>query len=165
VMRSGARGGWSSRLGMSASSSTACQNQRVVALPDPRRSLRYRILNFAFDEAAVWAITNTVTVYPRTGAPFEAWPSATADELRPELETLLRERKVELVPYGGRGAALALEDALEETNRDEALLPPLESGRNGFEVVLTPAGEAEGEAIANATPDRRPTTKPNMPST
>jgi hypothetical protein len=117
------------------------------------RTLRYRVLDFAYDESAVWALTLPVTVYPRSGTPFEAWPVATAEELRPELEALLREGKVELYPYGGGGPALTLDEALAETERDDAWLPPPASGRNGCEVVLTPAGDAEGSGTANASPD------------
>jgi hypothetical protein len=125
----------------------------VASRSDPRRSLRDRILDFAFGESAVWALTNPVTVYRRAGAPIEAWPSATADELRPELEALLHEGKVALVPYGRGGSALTLEAALEEIERDDAWLPPLESGRDGFDVVLTAAGAIEGRA-AHAAPLR-----------
>lgn len=99
----------------------------------------------------MWALTDRVTVYPRSGAPFEAWPAATAGELRPELETLLREGKVELYPYGEDGSALPLDEALAVVKRDDAWLPPAQSGRNGFEVVLTPPGDAEGSAITHAS--------------
>jgi hypothetical protein len=124
----------------SASRWRGCQNHGVARLPRPPRSLRDRILEFAHDESAVWELTYPVTVYRRTGPPVAAWPSARADDLRPELEALLREGRVELVPFGGGGPALTLEDALEEIERDDAWLPPLESGRDGFEVVLTAAG-------------------------
>jgi hypothetical protein len=121
--------------------------------PAHRRTLRYRVLDLAFDDTAVWSLTHAVTVHPRSGTPFEAWPAATVAELRPELEALLREGKVELFPFGVEGSALTLEEALEEIEREDAWLPPYRSGRNGCEVVLTPAGEAEGSATANASTD------------
>jgi hypothetical protein len=124
----------------------------VALLPEPRDSLRDRILALALDESAVWALTSPVTAYRRIGPPIDRWPSARADELRPELEALLREGKVELFPSGGSGPALALEDALEEIERDDAWLPPLESGRDGFEVILTATGAAEARRTANAAP-------------
>jgi hypothetical protein len=129
-----------------------CQTRCVAQVPDPRRSHRYRILDCAYDDAAVWGLTDTVTVFPRSGTPFEAWPGAEIDELRPELERLLREGKVELYPCGAGGPALALDGALDEIKRDDAWLPPSLSGRNGFEVVLTPAGCAALDSIADAEP-------------
>jgi hypothetical protein len=109
-------------------------------------------MDFANEEAGLWELTYGRDVIPASGEAFEAWPAATPAELRPELAYLLREGKVELFAFGGRGLALTLDDALAEIERDDAWLPPPQSGRQGCEVALTPSGDAEGIAIANSLP-------------
>ena len=127
--------------------------ERSGVTPEPKllvvdHAARYQLLDHATNQAALWDARRRITTYALDGVIHLRHRDRTPEELRPELEALLRERHVELFEADGHHA-LPLEVAISVIVDDANWYVPASLGGDAsgrptiHELVLTASGEEE----------------------
>jgi hypothetical protein len=110
---------------------------------------RYQLLDYAADESPLWDCRGPIGMHPLEGEPYKLHLERTPDELRPELERLLRAGHVELYNMKDRTkVSLSLDDALGAIGDDHNWYSPLALGEQEdrdviYTLFLTDSGIEE----------------------
>jgi hypothetical protein len=114
---------------------------------------RYQLLDYANDDSLLWDVRLPLSIFPADGGRIDRHQERPVEELRPELEQLLREGHLELYEATGDDAprTLSLDEALAVAADEASWCGP----RNPQELLERPAIYALSLTDSGGTEFRR----------